>query len=848
MSSPGPAVAFQRPDWRRYFIVTLLISLLALGLTGLVVWTERQREDARAEADLYNLALLLVDDVSSLFARTESLIHSADNYYTDAVAHGGIDAARFNTFLDRQLQQIPAALAVMVLGPDGVARFGSRGTRFGVDLADRAYFIEAREGRGRGLIFDGPLQARGSDVWVLVVARRLDNPDGSFGGVVAVTLKTEALGQLLAKLRLGPSGLAVLRGFDMAQIARHPQLEGAGLGAGSTTVSQALRDHIRERPQSGSYVSTSPLDGVRRIHAYRQVENYPFFVNVGRAEDDYLSSWWRHSALLLGLCVAIILITALSARRIYQSSLRSREAAVRTQLAVDGANLGIWCLDIADQRVTASERCMALFGLPPGVPPPLDRFLDRLPDDDRQRVELAIAEALKTGSDYRQEYRVILPDGTTTWVSARGRAVWSADGRIVQLHGVVQDITPRKADEAALNASRRQLEALAESLRHANAELRRSEARYANALEAANDGLWEANLQTGELFLSPMYSRMLGYEPAELGRDRQSAWLDLMPPDERPFVQAEAERMLGASGHYTLEFRMRGKDGRYRWILSRGMVVERDASGRPLRAVGTHVDLTARKEMEIELRAARDAAEAASRAKTAFLANMSHELRTPMNGIMGLTGLALRRANDPRQIDLLHKIDRSSHQLLDLINDILEISNIESQRITLDETDFTLGALLAQTQAEIGAKAHEKGLALQLGPPPDMAALALRGDEARLRHVLIKLLGNAIKFTQAGAITLRVSRVDDTPAGLQLRFEIQDTGIGIAPDDIKRLFSAFEQADNSPTRQYGGAGLGLAISQRIVRLMGGEIGVDSTPGEGTTFWFTVQLHKAGHAA
>ncbi|MBL8434456.1 MAG: PAS domain-containing protein [Zoogloea sp.] len=843
MSSPGPAVAFQRPDRRRYFIVTLLISLLALGLTGLVVWTERQHEDARAEADLYNLALLLVDDVSSLFARTESLIHSADDYYTDAVAHGGIDAARFNTFLDRQLQQIPAAMGVMVLGPDGVARFGSRSTRFGVNLADRAYFIEAREGRGRGLIFDGPLQARGSDVWVLVIARRLDNPDGSFGGVVAVTLKTEALSQLLAKLRLGPSGIAVLRGFDMTQIARHPHLEGVGMGAGNKTVSQALQERIRERPAGGTYFGTSLLDGVRRILAYRQVENYPFFVNVGRAEDDYLSSWWRRSALLLGLCAAVILITALAARRIYHSSLSSREAALRMQLAIDGANLGIWCLDLADQRVTASERCLALFGLPPGAPPPLDHFLDRLPDDDRQRVELAIAEALRSGGDYRQEYRVILPDGTTTWACAHGRAVRAADGRVVQLHGVVQDITQRKASEQALDASRRQLEALAESLRHANAELRRSEARYANAMEATNDGLWETNLQTGEVFFSPRYSRMLGYEPAELGKDMHSAWLDLVPPDERGQVQAEAERMLGASGHYELEFRMRGKDGRYRWILSRGMVVERDAAGRPLRAVGTHVDLTARKEMEIELRAARDAAEAASHAKTAFLANMSHELRTPMNGIMGLTSLALRRADDPRQIDFLEKIDRSSRQLLGLINDVLEISNIESQRITLDEADFSIEGLLARVHAELGPQAEAKGLTLQLTQPPAITALALRGDEKRLRQVLAKLLDNAIKFTAAGAILLRIEPMHDTPAQLCLRFEIQDSGIGIAPDDIKRLFSAFEQADNSTTRQYGGAGLGLAISKRIVHLMGGQIGVDSTPGEGATFWFTVCLQK-----
>ena len=165
-------------------------------------------------------------------------------------------------------------------------------------------------------------------------------------------------------------------------------------------------------------------------------------------------------------------------------------------------------------------------------------------------------------------------------------------------------------------------------------------------------------------------------------------------------------------------------------------VVERDADGRPLRAVGTHVDLTARKAMELELRAARDTAEAASRAKSTFLGNMSHELRTPMNGIMGLTRLALRRADDPKQRDLLDKIDQSSRQLLGLINDVLEISNIESQRITLDETDFSIAGLLSRLHAEIGAQAVDKGLTLQLTQPPAITALALRGDEKRLRQIL----------------------------------------------------------------------------------------------------------------
>jgi signal transduction histidine kinase len=301
--------------------------------------------------------------------------------------------------------------------------------------------------------------------------------------------------------------------------------------------------------------------------------------------------------------------------------------------------------------------------------------------------------------------------------------------------------------------------------------------------------------------------------------------------------------MLSDTGHYELEFRMRGKDGGYRWILSRGMVVERDAAGRPLRAVGTHVDLTARKAMELELRAARDTAEAASRAKSTFLGNMSHELRTPMNGIMGLTSLALRRADDPKQRDLLDKIDQSSRQLLGLINDILEISNIESQRITLDETDFGIEGLLSRLHAEIGAQAADKGLTLQLAQPPPSRPWPCAATKSACARCSPSCSATPSSSPRRGPSPC-IHRLDGTPAQLCLRFEIQDTGIGIASDDIARLFSAFEQADNSATRQYGGAGLGLAISKRIVHLMGGEIGVDSTPGQGATFWFTVCLRRA----
>jgi PAS domain S-box-containing protein len=241
---------------------------------------------------------------------------------------------------------------------------------------------------------------------------------------------------------------------------------------------------------------------------------------------------------------------------------------------------------------------------------------------------------------------------------------------------------------------------------------------------------------------------------------------------------------------------------------------------------------------------AKGAAEAANVAKSTFLANMSHELRTPMNGIIGMTNLALRQASDPKLVDQLTKITNASHHLLHVINDILDISKIEAERLTLEKRNFSPGEVLENLMSLIGHGAQDKGLRLLIDLPPEIAGLSLKGDPLRLGQILLNLVSNALKFTEHGSITVRVRLSTENPGDVTLHFEVQDTGIGISAEDQKRLFTAFEQADGSMTRKYGGTGLGLAISKRLANLMGGEIGVQSQPGSGSSFWFTARIEKA----
>ncbi len=432
-------------------------------------------------------------------------------------------------------------------------------------------------------------------------------------------------------------------------------------------------------------------------------------------------------------------------------------------------------------------------------------------------------ELARRGETEEREWTYVRKDGKQLIASVSINAVLDTAGKITGYIGIGHDITKRKESESKLHS-------LTERLSLATA--------------VAAVGVWEWDVANSAMAWDDTMREIYGFALKEESPYEQ--WRASVVPEDLPLAEGALKKTLEEKARATVEFRIKRPDGTVRYLsAAEGPVL--DEEGNVSKIIGVNIDVTNRRKVETDLQRAKDEAEAANRAKSEFLANMSHEIRTPMNGIMGMTELVLDTELDSEQREYLNLAKMSADSLLSLINDILDYSKIEAGKLEIDAIDFNLGDCLGDTMKTLSLRAHQKGLELAFEIEPNVPD-SLIGDPGRLRQIILNLVGNAIKFTEVGEVVLSVQLMTHVSDELQLRFTVTDTGIGISPDKQAAVFEAFKQADGTMTRKYGGTGLGLTISSRLVELMGGRIWVESELGEGSRFHFTANFKVQKSAA
>ncbi|MBX3673480.1 MAG: PAS domain S-box protein [Burkholderiales bacterium] len=544
-----------------------------------------------------------------------------------------------------------------------------------------------------------------------------------------------------------------------------------------------------------------------------------------------------HPLDFFGRRAELVIATDVTDRLRAEQALRESEETLKGIL--DTLHVGVWVVDGAGRIVSGNAAGKRIWGGARYVGiEEFGEYKGWWADTGREIAphEWAAARAIEKGEtaiDEMIEIRCF--DGTRKTILNSAVPLLDAAGRPRGAIIVNHDITERRAAELALLESEKRFRATFEQAAVGMAHV-------------APDGRW--------LDVNQRLCDITGFTREEMVA--RTVWDITVEEDKPADDRARLAVLENRADLYRREKRYRRADGGVVWVSVTSALV-RDARGEPQYFVSVIEDITERRRLAGELERHRDhleelvavrtaelaeageRAEAASRAKSAFLANMSHEIRTPMNAIVGLTHLMKRDGVPPLQARRLERIDGASRHLLAIINDILDLSKIEAGRLSLESADFHLSGVLDNIGSLVAGQAQAKGLAVTVegGGVPSW----LRGDVTRLRQALLNYAANAVKFTDRGRVALRAVLLHDAGESLLVRFEVEDTGIGIPAATIPGLFQAFEQADASTTRRYGGTGLGLAITRRLASLMGGEVGVESTPGKGSLFWFTARLSR-----
>ena len=849
---------------RTYALQWLALALALLLLGAQIAYDQIQaynRTEAEASSRLENYSQIIAEELERRLRSMNVVLNNLRETIPLQLARQ--EAPEVTT---RQLSALTEALTgvrtLAFFDAAGTIRASNKSELLGKNFAEHPYFQSvAKTPKADALYLSEPfITAQGA--YTMAMARTVSGPRGEFVGIVMATIDSDSIGELLRSMHAGPeTTLAVVHGMGKLLILL-PEQQKAPPGLSVNVPESFFQQHMASGQPASLMSGASFALGSGRLMSMRTLQprdllmTAPLVVGVARDQTEILAPW-RTGAITRGLL--FLLVTAASTLLLFlhqrqqealdQQIREKEEASLRALLTlqrfIDHIPGTAYVKDADSRTLMANRGFQTLLGIDPDdmigktsqelFP---GEFGEKIAADDRKVLEdgsTVVIEEKFNGRDY-ESTKFVIDDGT-------GKR---------QLGGMTMDITQRKQAERELESQLNDLRELNQKLATAEEGLRR----LSTAVEQSPASIVITDLNARIVFVNEAFTQASGYTAEEaIGQNPNI----LQSGETAPETYRDMWPTLLSGKVWRGEFVNQRKDGsRYLELATISPV--RDNNGQVTHYVAAKEDITERRQNEAELHAhrlhleklvdqrtselaaAKEKADSANRAKSEFLANMSHEIRTPMNAIIGLNYLLRQSALQPDQLEKLIKVSAAAEHLLQIINDILDLSKIEAGKVLLESHAFSPAEVLQNIAAMIRDRAASKGLNLHIdtGNLPERAV----GDITRLRQVLLNFAGNAIKFTESGSISISGELLATDGKKLTCCFSVSDTGIGIRREDTARLFNAFEQLDSSTTRRFGGTGLGLAIARHLAELMGGEVGVESSPGVGSRFWITARLGAA----
>jgi PAS domain S-box-containing protein len=806
------------------FIVIVCMLLIGTDI-GRSVAARRVQIDEMTTATS-NLARAMAQHANDTFKEADTtLIGMVERVEEDGTSPQAL--ARLHRSLVSRVEQLPQLNGLFIYDKTGAWLVNSQpklDSRF--NNSDREYFDYHRTRTDQNSHIGPPFRSRSTGKWVVPISRRIDAPDGSFAGVALATIDIDFFSRFYDSLDLGQSGAAALVLNSGVMVVRRPfEDRFVGKNVIDTTL---FRSHL-EQGRSGVFTTRSSQDHIKRLNSLRELQDYPLFVAAALSEDEILGPWWRDTLWHASVTTFLALVLAMfGARLVRQVTARTRieqelaRSLATTQTVLDTAISPIITVDERGAVRSFNSAGEKVFGYKADevigqnirmlVPPPhLDAYNEYIM---QFKGENGVATADCELAGQRK-------DGTSFPAHVSTGAM-RLDG-VLHFVSVITDISRQRKERTELAQARDQL---------------------LLAADIAELGIWSWDIATGKVHWNARMFDLYQYPPELLDNGLHfEHWRLRVHPEDHDAIMSDLRAVAAGETETLPPFRIVLPDGTTRRIQA-GLRTQRNASGAAVVMTGVNYDITDQYELEFHLRNAKEQADAASAAKSSFLANMSHEIRTPMNAVLGMLHLVQLTTLNARQQDYVSKAETAAKSLLNLLNDILDYSKIEAGKLEIDSHPFEPEKLMQELGIVLSGNQGTKDVEVLFDLDASLPAVLI-GDSFRLQQVLINLAGNALKFTSKGQIVVSVHRCEDANelAGdaVRVRVAVSDSGIGISEEQLGRIFEGFTQAEASTSRRYGGSGLGLVISKRLLAMMGSQLQVESRVGEGSRFWFDITL-------